>query len=324
MKKYITLALILLISITIILTSSVYAYSPDVVNAMPLPNFDILNTYEVTAPSSYPIILDYTREYVTSYKVVEVILNQDLNDGYPVTWYSLTSAQAPTSPVITFVSFANEPNDHSDAYNGIGNKYYINDILGYNVLQYQNTPDVLGGNKNYITLQFTQNSTAIFVFRSSANIATQSALLKTWLNSGRFYNGSYNDFYATYINNVTSNLDQQYNNGYTDGFSAGQNTLADQITQAYSEAYEDAKNFWAYKKNDSYYKGSVAYDMGYEDGLSSTSWFESILSAMFGVFNILTIPILGDITIGHIVAVPLVLGLLAFVLGIAQGKKGGK
>jgi hypothetical protein len=323
MKKYIILALILLTSITIILTSSVYAYSPDVVNAMPLPNFEILKTHEVTS-ADYPIILDYTQEYISSYKVVEVKLNQTLNDGYPVTWYSLTSAQAPTSSVITFISFANENYKHdAHDYKDIGNLFRLKYNYNWNILNYVNTPNVLGGNTNYVTLEFTQNSTAIFVFKSSANLATQSALLVNWLNSGRFFNGSYNDFYATYINNLTNNLDEQYNNGYNDGFRAGQNQMNDKVNEAYNEAYKEARDYWAYKDGDVYYKGDVAYDMGYEKGLAEEQLdiWSALWMSFTTPFTLFEIEMLPGITIGMIALIPLVLGLIAFIFSLGGKKK---
>jgi hypothetical protein len=67
--------------------------------------------------------------------------------------------------------------------------------------------------------------------------------------------------------------------------------------------------------------GAIQYNEGYDEGSVATSlnrnWFSSLMFSFFSVFNILSIELLPNVTIGMIVAVPLMLGLMSFIIGVA-------
>lgn len=135
----------------------------------------------------------------------------------------------------------------------------------------------------------------------------------------------FNSYYTVYTqayNYGTSKLDTETEEAYKNGYEQG---------QAYSDSYYI--NLLTIKTNDfneilkakqqEYY--NIGYDAGLSMGESNSLGFGSILSTFFGIFNVLGIKILNDITLGHILAVPLLLGLLSFIIGVATAsfrKKG--
>lgn len=88
-----------------------------------------------------------------------------------------------------------------------------------------------------------------------------------------------------------------YDNGYSIGYDEGQ-------TEGESEGYDSGYNY--------------GYNLGYNEGVATNTDF-SFTGLLVQVFNgmgsILTIEILPSITIGAIVAVPLVFGIIYFILG---------
>lgn len=104
--------------------------------------------------------------------------------------------------------------------------------------------------------------------------------------------------------------DLTYDDGYVDGYDVG-----------FSEGLETGKTLadeWEYTRG--YNSGySVGYDDGYDKGISEnmeTGGFGLILKNVFlGVGSFLGIQLLPGISIGAIIAVPIVFGIITFILG---------
>lgn len=109
-------------------------------------------------------------------------------------------------------------------------------------------------------------------------------------------------------------VDNQYQIGYDDGYNQG---------------WEDGEYYGYFNgHDDGYYVGyddgyNYGYSVGKNEGLNEgTSAWGVLFSSMLSTFGaILSIEIFPDLTIGMIAAVPLILGLLSFIIGVAKGGK---
>ena len=151
-----------------------------------------------------------------------------------------------------------------------------------------------------------------------------------------------------------------YDTGYALGFTAGANaTFSDGYEQgtedtypsAYASGYDDGvQESWSAVYTDGYTQGHLvgkeendndAYTLGYETGLStgySNGYGVGVLEVMDeslnigtfiqiaadGIGGLLAVELLPNISLGMIVAVPLIFGLIAFVVGVSSGRKGSK
>ncbi len=128
------------------------------------------------------------------------------------------------------------------------------------------------------------------------------------------YNNGYD---VGYINGRTDG----YNNGYNNGYNVG-----------YDDGYMDGKEYGINFGREYWYEvgyevgfgqGRIAgydegYSVGYSDGLSETTDknFGRLLGGLFtGIGAFLAINLLPGISIGAIIAVPIVFGIIAFILG---------
>lgn len=120
------------------------------------------------------------------------------------------------------------------------------------------------------------------------------------------------------------NFDYQsiFGDGFDLGLEAAQQTI---FNKGYEQGFEEGL---LSSENPEF---DVRYDMGYEQGLADGQAMtlddalsiRAILSTTFGgISDLLGITLLPNITIGAIIAVPLVFGLIAFIIGVAKGKKG--
>ena len=116
-------------------------------------------------------------------------------------------------------------------------------------------------------------------------------------------------------------LDNGYDNGYQDGLIDSNDTaFNDGFNQGIESVYYDGfDGFINPSTNQPYdYKYSYPYGQGYNDGLQADTdySFTGILFQVFGGLGALfSIEMLPNITIGAIVAVPLVFGIIYFILG---------
>lgn len=145
----------------------------------------------------------------------------------------------------------------------------------------------------------------------------------------------YNQGYAVGFNEGQS---QGFNDGYQDGYNLGSSVgysrgytagLDDGevigYNQGYTAGYGDGE---VVGYNDGYdYGYNSGYDLGYNDGYqaavndgSTDFGIKSLMSGLFvGLGSLLSIELLPNISIGMILAVPVVFGIIAFILG----KRGG-
>lgn len=105
-----------------------------------------------------------------------------------------------------------------------------------------------------------------------------------------------------YLNGVQVGYDAGYDAGYDVGYDVG-------ISQGdYDIAYEEGYD--------------IGFDSGYQQGLlnNPNNDFGTLISTiLLGVGTVLGIELLPNITIGAIIAVPIVFGIIAFVLGRKKG-----
>lgn len=116
--------------------------------------------------------------------------------------------------------------------------------------------------------------------------------------------------YSNYVDGYDYGYDTGYNDGYDDGY-----------LEAYDLGYDEGYDLGYDEGNDlGYDKG---YDYGYQKGIdvASDNTFYGIIAQVFtGLGSFLAIELLPNITFGAIFAVPLVFGIIFFIIG----KRGGK
>lgn len=116
-----------------------------------------------------------------------------------------------------------------------------------------------------------------------------------------------------YYNGYQKGLDDGFDDGYDYGYDIG-------FDNGYGYGHDDG---YGYGYDDGYGDGyGIGYDYGYDNGFdaSETFNFASLLTQVFvGIGSLLAIEILPNISIGTIIAVPLVFGIIYFIIG----KRGG-
>lgn len=106
-----------------------------------------------------------------------------------------------------------------------------------------------------------------------------------------------------YIMGANDNFDSAYDKGLDEGKRVGE-----------LEGFEKGRLQYSYYSNGKYYTGLQAYNLGFNDS-PSNNFGSMITSILLGVGTVLGIELLPNITIGAIIAVPIVFGIIAFVLG---------
>lgn len=146
----------------------------------------------------------------------------------------------------------------------------------------------------------------------------------------------YIDSYQNKINfyNIYDELIAQHDGPYLEPFGIYIPYIDDEAeTAIYTRGYDDGHN-------DGFKQGkSAGYDIGFDEGFQQgdaqgfsrghekglnegTSAWGVLFSAMMSTFSgFLAIEIFPELTIGMIISVPLILGLLAFIIGVAKGGK---
>ena len=124
------------------------------------------------------------------------------------------------------------------------------------------------------------------------------------MSSGWFGNASDSNYIGFRILDDPS---EDYNAGRADGYGIG-----------YGEGYAEGLDYYDITQIE-----SDAYDDGYSDGLNAQQsadfmTFDYLLAGLFStVGHIMSIQLLPNLTIGAIIMVPLVLGILSFIIGVA-------
>ena len=136
-----------------------------------------------------------------------------------------------------------------------------------------------------------------------------------------YVDGHYEGYWEGYDAGKMDGYDEGYADGeldgYDDGYTKGYNKgLEHSYDVGYDDGYEDGKA-------DGFEIGQIAgyndgYAVGYSDGLSETTDknFGRLLGGVFaGIGAFLGINLLPGISIGAIIAVPIIFGIIAFILG---------
>lgn len=99
---------------------------------------------------------------------------------------------------------------------------------------------------------------------------------------------------------------------YNDTYEAG-------VNNGYKHGYEKGKSDYGYKQTNGNYLNAIQYgNIRYEEGIkvgSQTGFFGLLSTAFAGVGSILSIELLPNISIGALILIPIVFGLILFVLG---------
>ena len=136
------------------------------------------------------------------------------------------------------------------------------------------------------------------------------------------YNDGYNDgnnegYNVGYMHGEQAGYYLGYDDGYDDGFLDGEN-----YEQGYNDGYNMGREDYGIRIGDDWKTADWWGSYQYAQGLYATdgTGFVSLLSAIFGgLGDLLSIEILPGIYIGAIVAVPLVFGIIFFILGKRKG-----
>lgn len=146
--------------------------------------------------------------------------------------------------------------------------------------------------------------------------------------------GFNNGYDLGYAAGVLAGENKAYSDGYFEGRDEGIDIgydwgYDDGLDDGYSDGYDDGKiDGIDIGYNDGYSFGyDNGYDLGYNDGYqtaindgSAEFGLTTMLSGLFvGLGSLLSIELLPNISIGMIIAVPVVFGIIAFILG----KRGG-
>ena len=125
--------------------------------------------------------------------------------------------------------------------------------------------------------------------------------------------------------NYTQGYEDGHFIGYEDGFETGQQNLYDDGAEEWGltgTGAWDYINGWSIGQSSGYATG---YNLGVLEVMDESLNIGTFIQiAADGVGGLLAVELLPNISLGMIVAVPLVFGLMAFVIGVSTGRKGGK
>ncbi len=142
-----------------------------------------------------------------------------------------------------------------------------------------------------------------------------------------FQDGRTKDYNDGYLDGYNDGNDDGYDTGYyhgeQDGYELGYD---DAFNESYDDAFNDgyyiAREEFGYKVGDDWKTAEWWGSYQYAQGLyaQDATGFGSLLTVVFGGFgDLLAIEILPGIYIGAIIAVPLVFGIIFFILGKRKG-----
>lgn len=146
----------------------------------------------------------------------------------------------------------------------------------------------------YYIEEIAQTTEIMFFTRFRQDyLADVSEYFQLFVKAENKYESGYDDgYWDGYIEGVKDAFEDGYNQGYDEGYDLG---------------YDDGFNVG----------DNAGYTRGLNDGTSAWGVLFSTMLSTFGA--ILSIEIFPNLTIGMIAAVPLILGLLAFIIGVAKG-----
>ncbi|MCK9477784.1 MAG: hypothetical protein M0R46_17865 [Candidatus Muirbacterium halophilum] len=169
--------------------------------------------------------------------------------------------------------------------------------ISYVELSMANNYDVIVGFKNAYSAGY---ALSFLVANAGDNISKMSREYITNREAIEFYGRDMNEYYAWKIN---SEFDR--------GVSFGENNANQDF---YDLGFEDAKEYYGYLSYGEYISGTDAYNLG---GSENTIAWNVIFGAWLSTFQILSIELFPNLTLGMIMGFPLILGLLSFIIGVA-------
>jgi hypothetical protein len=232
--------------------------------------------------------------------------------------------------------------DNKNTLVGNKNLYFNFDYGVFHLTPFINEADYINSGYQYAPYQPIGSGNMLRIGNQSMEIIYKGDLVNSYTLSQlkNFFMG----FNNLYIIQLVDNNDYYtiFNNGYDLGYDAG---LDDGYDLGYDDGLDDGYDVglvdgyddgYGYGLSDGYY---VGYDLGYDDGLgdgddlgydrgyqkaiddgSAEFGLPTLLSSLFvGLGSLLSIQLLPNISIGMIIAVPVVFGIIAFILG----KRGG-
>lgn len=174
------------------------------------------------------------------------------------------------------------------------------------------------GGVEYVDELFS-NDSAFYVYVMYEDVAGQAYNagyengFEDGYNSG-YENGFENGKEAGYDEGYIIGRDDGYNNGYNVGYNDGLEVSYD---LGYNDGYEDGKEYGINFGREHWY--DVGYQAGYNAGINeqlADKDFSNLLRSVFiAIGTFLGINLLPGISIGAIIAVPIVFGIIAFILG---------
>lgn len=213
-----------------------------------------------------------------------------------------------------FIIFGKNDNSTPDINTGLTIKmfqsYFTNDLSGVDYMDWPITWD-WNGFKIYLDGELYSNTTVALVRYNYSNTISQTTLFfdinfNLILSLGMEDVSTYNSIeLKRYINTGgydSDDLQNAFDNGKDVGFDDG-----------ISYAETTMKPIWVQQAE------SDGYTKGLNDNVATGGFIMILSSAFIGVATVLGIELLPNITLGMIVAVPLVFGILFFILGKRKG-----
>lgn len=106
--------------------------------------------------------------------------------------------------------------------------------------------------------------------------------------------GHFEGYNSGYSNGYNTGITEGYNNGLTNGYNQG-------YDEGFLEGYDEGYNY--------------GYNVGINEQLEDKDFTHLLKSVFIGIGSFLGINLLPGITIGAIIAVPIIFGIIAFILG---------
>lgn len=145
-------------------------------------------------------------------------------------------------------------------------------------------------------IRFIYNGNVEYEFTSFSN-SSELSLIKDYSLDPDYYDG----YEVGKQEGLAIGKDIGYYDGFQDGFDIG---LQESTSEAYDNGYSAGKH--------------DGYNEGYNEGLTvnpNNNFGTMIITVLSGVGTVLSIELLPGISIGAIIAVPIIFGIIAFVLG---------
>jgi len=193
-------------------------------------------------------------------------------------------------------------------------------------------------NNKYWSLYLGTSGTYIYAYvYSSVDGATAEATLQSLIDSSYIYfktasGVSKGQFYDAFFNRyVSADTGDAYTSGYNAGYTTGYNIGIGQYEVGYEQGYNTGYSIGyddgAFEVEQLYIDVVLeSYDDGYAQGFidgnidaSDFAWTTTMIRWLGTAFaSFASIEIVPDLSLGMIMAVPLVLGILTFIVGVAK------